>query len=122
MKRVCQQIVTRRCVHGRGLYRATEYDSVPSNLSGGALWSVGAVSSHIDVQATAELLEKSDAQIGAVIESQQLRDIPVNGRNWATLMTLAPGAINFGGGGQRDIRFAGRARDDNNYTFDGIDA
>jgi hypothetical protein len=83
---------------------------------------VGAVSSHVDVQATAELLQKSDAEIGAVIESQQLRDIPVNGRNWATLMTLAPGAINVGGGGQRDIRFAGRARDDNNYTFDGIDA
>jgi hypothetical protein len=83
---------------------------------------LGAVSAHIDVQATAEALEKSDAQIGAVIESQQLRDIPINGRNWATLMTLAPGAINVGGGDQRSVRFVGRARDDNNYTFDGIDA
>lgn len=83
---------------------------------------VGALTSHVEVQASAELLQKSDAEIGAVIEPQQLRDIPVNGRNWATLMTLAPGAINVGGGGQRDIRFAGRARDDNNYTFDGIDA
>ena len=83
---------------------------------------LGALSAHIDVQATAEALEKSDAQIGAVIESQQLRDIPINGRNWATLMTLAPGAINVGGGDQRSVRFVGRARDDNNYTFDGVDA
>ena len=37
-----------------------------------------------------EALEESNAQIGAVIESSQLSNIPVNGRNWATLMTLAP--------------------------------
>jgi hypothetical protein len=82
---------------------------------------VGATATHIDVQAQAEALEQSNAQIGAVIESSQLSNIPVNGRNWATLMTLAPGAINVGGGDQRSIRFVGRARDDNNYTFDGID-
>jgi hypothetical protein len=35
---------------------------------------------------------------------------------------LAPGAVNRGGGGQRDIRFVGRGTDDNNYTFDGLDA
>ena len=83
---------------------------------------IGATATHIDVQAQTEALEQSNAQIGAVIESSQLSNIPVNGRNWATLMTLAPGAINVGGGDQRSIRFVGRARDDNNYTFDGIDA
>src|SRR5207249_2778384 len=56
------------------------------------------------------------------LEHQQLENIPINGRNWATLETLAPGAINAGIGGQRDIRFVGRGRDDNNFTFDGIDA
>ena len=49
-------------------------------------------------------------------------DIPINGRDWSPLMTLAPGSVNFGGGGQRDLRFAGRGIDDSNYTFDGIDA
>ena len=33
--------------------------------------TLGAVTAHIDVQATAEALEKSDAQIGAVIETRQ---------------------------------------------------
>jgi hypothetical protein len=80
------------------------------------------VSASVEVHATSEALERSDAQIGTVIETSQLRDIPVNGRNWATLMTLAPGAINVGGGSQTSIRFVGRSRDDNNYTFDGIDA
>ncbi|HZT38136.1 MAG TPA: TonB-dependent receptor [Bryobacteraceae bacterium] len=83
---------------------------------------IGPVNAEVNVQAGVETLERDDAQIGAVIETQQLRDIPVNGRNWATLMMLAPGAINTGGGDQRSIRFEGRARDDNNYMFDGIDA
>ena len=37
-------------------------------------------------------------------------------------MALAPGAINTGDGSQQTIRFVGRARDDNNWTLDGLDA
>jgi len=83
---------------------------------------VGALATQVDVQAAAAALETSDAQVGNVIESRQLSDIPVNGRNWATLQMLSPGAINVGGGDQHSIRFNGRGLDDNNYTFDGIDA
>src|SRR5205823_13147720 len=46
----------------------------------------------------------------------------LNGRNWASLGILAPGAINASDGSQRNIRFVGRGRDDNNFTFDGVDA
>jgi hypothetical protein len=48
--------------------------------------------------------------------------LPNNGRDWASFTTLAPFAQDDGGGDQRTIRFAGRARDDNNFTFDGVDA
>ena len=51
-----------------------------------------------------------------------MEDIPLNGRDWALLMTLAPGAVNLGAGGQRDLRFVGRGIDDSNYTYDGVDA
>src|SRR5687768_10989989 len=37
-------------------------------------------------------------------------------------MLLAPGAITTGEGTHLSTRFVGRARDDNNWTFDGIDA
>jgi hypothetical protein len=83
---------------------------------------VGALSEEVQVQDTAAPLETSNARVGAVLEHQQLSDIPVNGRNWVTLEILAPGAVNSGSGGQQDIRFFGRGRDDNNFTFDGIDA
>jgi hypothetical protein len=75
----------------------------------------------VQVTASSELLNRSNAEIDGVIEAPQIRDIPINGRNWATLMTLAPGAINTGGGSQRDIRFDGHSLDDSNFAFDGID-
>jgi len=83
---------------------------------------LGTVSEELQVQATTAPLETTNSRIGAVLEHQQLENIPINGRNWATLEALAPGAINAGSGGQRDIRFVGGGRDDNNFTFDGIDA
>ncbi len=33
-----------------------------------------------------------------------------------------PGAVDTGGSNQRSVRFAGRGRDDDNFTYDGIDA
>jgi hypothetical protein len=67
-------------------------------------------------------LDKVDATVGAAIETAQIDDLPINGRNWATLTALAPGAIDNGAGDQRTIRFAGHGLDDNNLTLDGVDA
>jgi hypothetical protein len=52
-------------------------------------------------------LDKVDATVGTAIELAQLGDLPINGRGWATLTALAPGAIDNGAGDQRTIRFAG---------------
>jgi carboxypeptidase family protein/TonB-dependent receptor-like protein len=83
---------------------------------------VGSVETRIEVQSTAPLLDRSTADTAGVVGRAAIENLPVNGRNWANLLVLAPGAIDDGGGNQRTIRFAGRARDDNNYMFDGVDA
>lgn len=83
---------------------------------------VSATETTVTVEGTAAALETESPVIGAVIGSRQVREIPLNGRHWASLMALAPGAINTGDGSQQSIRFVGRARDDNNWTFDGLDA
>ena len=67
-------------------------------------------------------LQEVDATVGTAIEQAQVEDLPINGRNWATLTALAPGAIDNGAGDQRTIRFAGHGLDDNNLTLDGVDA
>jgi hypothetical protein len=67
-------------------------------------------------------LDKVDATIGAPVEREQVDELPLDGRNWATLTSLVPGAIDNGAGDQRTIRFAGHGLDDNNITLDGLDA
>ncbi len=67
-------------------------------------------------------LNKSDASVGTVVERAQTEELPLNGRNWASLSALTPGAIDNGPSDQRTIRFAGHGLDDNNITLDGVDA
>ncbi len=67
-------------------------------------------------------LDKSDAAVGTTIERAQSQELPLNGRNWASLTALTPGAIDNGANDQRTIRFAGHGLDDNNITLDGVDA
>ncbi|PYV77674.1 MAG: TonB-dependent receptor, partial [Acidobacteria bacterium] len=83
---------------------------------------VSAAMEKIMVEVTPTSLQESSPEMSSVIKGQEIQSVPVNGRNWATLLLLAPGAIDDGGGDQRTIRFAGRGRDDNNYTMDGVDA
>lgn len=76
----------------------------------------------IQVSASSEQMDETSDALGTRIEQVQAKELPLNGRNWATLTALAPGAVDTGGSNQRSVRFAGRGRDDDNFTFDGIDA
>jgi hypothetical protein len=82
---------------------------------------VGSVADSVEVRASLETLNRTSAEVGGLVEAEQIKEIPVSGRNWASLMMLAPGAVNYSDGSQRNIRFNGHSIDDANYTFDGID-
>jgi Carboxypeptidase regulatory-like domain/TonB dependent receptor len=77
---------------------------------------------HVEVSASSEQMDNSSDALGGRIEKVQADKLPLNGRNWATLTALVPGAVDTGGSNQRSIRFVGRGRDDDNFTYDGIDA
>ena len=76
----------------------------------------------VRVGASSEQMDNSTDALGGRIEKAQAERLPLNGRNWATLTALVPGAVDTGGSNQRSIRFAGRGRDDDNFTYDGVDA
>ena len=76
----------------------------------------------VTVTATVSELDQTSAALTGVVEERAIQDLPLNGRNWASLTAFAPGAIDSGGSNQRTIRFAGRGRDDNNFLLDGVDA
>jgi len=83
---------------------------------------VGDISEKVEVLAELTPGERSSAESSAVIGTDQIEELPLNGRNWANLTRLAPWAQDDGGGDQRTIRFAGRGRDDNAFSYDGVDA
>jgi carboxypeptidase family protein/TonB-dependent receptor-like protein len=84
--------------------------------------AVGSMTQQVNVKAHGSQLDETTDTLGARTEAEQVRELPLNGRNWSTLTALAPGAVDTGGSNQRSIRFAGRGLDDNNFTYDGIDA
>jgi hypothetical protein len=87
-----------------------------------AALKVAGGSQQIDISGSSVQLNETSAALGARMEREQVRELPLNGRNWSTLTALVPGAVDTGGSNQRSIRFAGRGLDDNNFTYDGIDA
>jgi hypothetical protein len=83
---------------------------------------VGGFAERVEVKASDEPAERISAEASTVIRTDQIASLPNNGRDWASFTLLAPFAQDDGGGDQRTIRFAGRARDDNNFQIDGVDA
>ncbi len=83
---------------------------------------LGSVSSNVTVVDAAPDLNLTNAEVGGVITGSQTEELPVNGRYWASLEALIPGAISAGTGTQDTIRFSGLSQEDNNFRFDGVDA
>jgi hypothetical protein len=54
--------------------------------------TVGAVAQSVSVQAEGEELETGSSQLGTVIGSKEVTDLPLNGRNFTQLLSLTPGA------------------------------
>ena len=52
---------------------------------------------------------------------EEVENLPVNGRNFANLMTLATGATTDGNGGWASVRFNGKSNQQNYLNYDGVD-
>ena len=85
-----------------------------------------AAQERVEVVGSTQQLDETSNTLGTNIELKQVKELPLDGRDWATLTDMVPSAVDTAGGpgagNQRSIRYAGRGRDDNNYTYDGIDA
>lgn len=83
---------------------------------------IGEATEKVEIKVDAAPSERSSAEAAIVMRTDQIATLPVNGRDWSSLTLLAPFAQDDGGGNQRSIRYGGRAIDDNNFNFDGVDA
>src|SRR5277367_740271 len=62
------------------------------------IMEIGAVSQTVEVTAETPLLTPTDTSLGQVIDQRETNEIPLNGRNVFSLITLSPAAIAGGSG------------------------
>jgi hypothetical protein len=77
--------------------------------------AVSSAAATVEVKSVAEALQQNNATVGDVLNDSQLNNLPVNGRDWKSLMSLVPGAVNGND-------FFSTGGDDINYRVDGTDA
>ncbi len=82
---------------------------------------VGGLAETVSVSAVAPVLDVASARIGVNVTPEEVKNLPVNGRNFANLMTLATGATSDGNGGWSSVRFNGKSNQQNYLNYDGVD-
>ena len=75
----------------------------------------------VTVVGTAPVLDVGSASMAVNVSEREVLNLPVNGRQMSQLMLQAPGAQNAGTGTWQDIRFSGRAVEQNAIRYDGVD-
>jgi len=92
---------------------------------------VGEVSQSVEITDVAPILQTESTQTGAALTAETVTSIPLNGRNFASLTLLIPGAIStspgqmgtsarmMGSGSRPQVN--GNREQTNNFLLDGID-
>ena len=79
------------------------------------------VTETVTVQGTTNSMDLSSARIGVNVGEREILNLPINGRQMSQLMLQAPGSVNSGTGTWQDVRFSGRAIEQNAIRYDGIE-
>ncbi|HEY6615742.1 MAG TPA: carboxypeptidase-like regulatory domain-containing protein, partial [Vicinamibacterales bacterium] len=94
---------------------------------------LGGITETALVTAVTPLLTTENATVGTVIENRRIVELPLNGRNYLSLIALSPNvSAGFAGAGQagdrqggsranQQISISGQRREFNYYTLDGVD-
>jgi len=100
--------------------------NVGENLVADFTLKPGSVSETVEVTTSAPVLQSQDASVGQVIDSKNVNDLPLNGRNFTFLAQLAAGvntpqADTRGNAASGAFAANGNRPAQNNYLLDGID-
>jgi len=93
--------------------------AVGENLNIEASLAVTGAAATVQVQAAAPLVDDTTTQVSQVIGTQQIMDLPINGRRVDSFVLLTPGVTNDGNFGL--LTFRGVANG-NNFLLDGNDS
>jgi len=79
------------------------------------------VSEAVTVSGSLSAVDLSSARMGTNVIEREVKDLPINGRQLSQLYLQAPGTSNSGTGTFGDIRFSGRAVQQNVVKYDGVE-
>jgi hypothetical protein len=94
---------------------------------------IGTLSETAEVTGIAPLISTENATVGTVIENRRIVELPLNGRNFLSLVALSPNvSAEFAGAGQagdrqggsranQQLSISGQRREFNYFTLDGTD-
>jgi hypothetical protein len=94
---------------------------------------IGAVEESVTVTGTSPLVQTSSSELGTTVNEEQIKMLPLNGRNFVNLTRTVPGVVrgipgaNIDGAGSLAWRASasfsanGQRPRDNNYMLDGVD-
>jgi len=106
-------------------FASLEYTGIPlavaQELGLDANLQPAGVSETVTVMADLPVLDLSSARMGVNVSPREVQDLPMNGRQMSQLLLQAPGSMNSGTGTWQDIRFSGRAVEQNVIRYDGVE-
>src|SRR6185369_11143114 len=94
---------------------------------------IGAVAENVTVAAASPLVQVATSELGTTVQEEQIKTLPLNGRNFVNLTRTVPGVVrgipgaNIDGAGSLAWRASasfsanGQRPRDNNYMLDGVD-
>jgi hypothetical protein len=94
---------------------------------------LGQLTEAVTIQAEVPLVQTSSSELGTTVEEEQIKTLPLNGRNFVSLTRTVPGVLrgnpgsNYDGAGSLAWRAAsgfsanGQRPRDNNFMLDGVD-
>lgn len=84
----------------------------------------GAATETVTVSADAPLMQTQESSVGQVMNTEDIDNVPLNGRNWVFIAQLAAGAAppeGSRGAGKGDFNANGQRAEQNNFILDGVD-
>src|SRR5262249_27914631 len=93
---------------------------------------LGAVAENVTVSAQSPLVQIASSELGTTVQEEQIKTLPLNGRNFVNLTRTVPGVVrgtpgaNIDGAGSLAWRASasfsanGQRPRDNNYMLDGV--
>ena len=95
---------------------------VGQELNLGLTLQATGVEAKVDVVASGDTaIDSGSAAMGVNVSPREVAALPLNGRQLSQLYLQAPGSVNSGSGTYGDIRFSGRAVEQNEIRYDGIE-